>query len=131
MCTRRFVLAALCAATLAALIAIPSNVGASATHENFVTFSAPVALPGVTLAPGTYLFRSPTEMSSNVVQVLRPDKGRRMISYYMGITQSVERANSDPRSLVSLGEALSGQPTPIKAWFPNGERLGHAFVYSR
>ena len=131
MCTRRFVLAVLCAATLAGAIAIPSIAGASATHENPITFSAPVALPGVTLAPGTYLFRSPSEMSSNVVQVLRQDKGRPMVSYYMGITQPVERTNSDPRSLVSLGEAVSGQPTPIKAWFPNGERFGHAFMYSR
>ena len=131
MCTRRFVLAVLCAATLAGLIAIPSIADAWATHDNFITFSAPVALPGVTLAPGTYLFRSPSEMSSNVVQVLRRDKGRPMVSYFMGMTQPVERTNSDPRSLVSLGEAVSGQPTPIKAWFPNGERLGHSFVYSR
>ena len=131
MYTRRFVLAFLCAATLAGLIAIPSIADAWGTHENFVTFSAPVALPGVTLAPGTYLFRSPSEMSSSVVQVLRHDKGRPMTSYYMGQTQPIERTNSDPRSLVSLGEALSGQPTPIKAWFPNGERIGHSFVYSR
>ena len=131
MCTRRFVLAVLCAATLAGLIAIPSIADAWATHDNFITFSAPVALPGVTLAPGTYLFRSPSEMSSNVVQVLRRDKGRPMVSYFMAMTQPVERTNSDPRSLVSLGEAVSGQPTPIKAWFPNGERFGHSFVYPR
>jgi len=131
MCTRRFVLAVLCAATLAGLLAIPTIADAWGTHENSITFSAPVALPGVTLAPGTYLFRSPSEMSSSVVQVLRQDKGRPMISYFMGMTQPIERTNFDPRSLVSLGEAVSGQPTPIKAWFPNGERLGHAFVYAR
>lgn len=131
MCTRRFVLAALCAATLAGLMAIPSIADAWGTHENIVTFSAPVSLPGVTLAPGTYLFRSPSEMNSSVVQVLRQDKGRPLVSYYMGMTQPIERTNSDPRSLVSLGEAVSGQPTPVKAWFPNGERLGHSFVYSR
>src|SRR5215510_15704378 len=101
MCTRRFVLAVLCAATLAGPIAIPSVAGAWGTHENLVTFSAPVALPGVTLAPGTYLFRSPSEMSSSVVQVLRHDKGRPMTSYYMGQTQPIERPNTDPRSLAS------------------------------
>jgi len=131
MCTRRFVLAVLCVATLAGLLAIPTIAGAWATHENFITFSAPVALPGVTLAPGTYLFRSPSDTSRSVVQVLRQEKGRPMTSYFMGMTQPVERTNVDPRSLVSLGEAVQGQPTPINAWFPNGERRGHAFIYTR
>ena len=131
MCTRRFVLAVLCAATLSGLMALPSIADAWATHENFVTFSAPVALPGVTLAPGTYLFRSASDTANGVVQVLRRDKGRPMTSYFMGMTQPVERTTSDRRNLVSLGEAVSGQPTPIKAWFPDGERLGHSFIYSR
>src|SRR5262245_48550442 len=131
MCTRRFVLAGLCAVTLAGLVAIPSIADARGRHENVVTFSAPAAVPGVSFAPRTYLFRSPSDTSSNVVQVLRRDKGRPMISYFMGMTQPIERTNSDPRSLVSLGEAVSGQPTPIKAWFPNGDRIGHSFVYLR
>ena len=131
MCTRRLVLAVVCAATLAGLIAIPSVAGAWAAHENFITFSSPIALPGVTLAPGTYLFRSPSGMGSNVVQVLRRDKGRPMTSYFMGMTQPVARTMGDSRNLVSLGEAVPGQPTPIKAWFPNGERVGHGFIYKR
>jgi len=117
--------------TLAGLIGIPVNAGAWAAHENLVTFSSPVALPGVTLAPGTYLFRSPSGFSSNIVQVLRKDKNRPMTSYFMGMTQPVERTIFEPAVLVSLGEVAPGQATPIKAWFPDGERVGHAFIYTR
>ena len=131
MSTRRLVLAVACAMTLGGLAAIPAIASAWAAPENFITFSAPVSLPGVTLAAGTYLFRSPTGMSGNVVQVLRRDQNRPMTSYFMGMTQLVERTTLERGSLVSLGEVVPGQPTPIKAWFPNGERVGHEFIYKR
>jgi hypothetical protein len=128
MCTRKSLLVVAGTAVLVALIAVSAS--AFSTQETYLTFSGPVALPGVTLSPGTYLFRSPTAQDRNVVQVLRRDKGR-LTPYFMGMTQPVERPTLNGGSLVSLGEAAPGRPTPIKAWFPIDSRMGHAFIYER
>jgi hypothetical protein len=31
---------------------------------------------------------------------------------------------------IALGEAMKGEPPPISVWFPQGETLGHQFIYS-
>jgi hypothetical protein len=95
---------------------------------NFWTFNAPVALARVTLPAGTYLFRTPSELDKNIVQVLNRAGNK---SYYMGITNPVLRSRSGTALLVTMGEARTGQAQPIEAWFPIGERDGHSFIYER
>ena len=59
--------------TVASLVGIlvAASVGAtSIEHTNYVTFSAPVSLPGISLPAGTYLFEGPVEAHSlDVVRV--------------------------------------------------------------
>jgi hypothetical protein len=50
-------------------------------------------------------------------------------SYYMGITRPVSRPRAGTELLVTMGEAPGRQVPPIQAWFPLGEREGHAFIY--
>jgi len=95
---------------------------------NYLTFSGPVALPGVTLPAGTYTFRTPSDSDRNVVQVMNRAQSK---SYYMGITRPVSRPRAGTDLLVTVGEAPAGQAPPIQAWFPLGERDGHAFIYER
>src|SRR5262245_51478407 len=127
MCTRKSLLTILGLAVLGVLSVAPSA-PAWSTNTNYLTFNAPVSLPGVTLAPGTYIFRQPSETDANIVQVLKAD---RSASYYMGITHPVARTNFQKGTVVSLGEAKPGQAAPIRAWFPLGEREGHSFMYER
>jgi hypothetical protein len=127
MCTRKSLLTILGVAILGALLVAPSA-PAWSTNTNYLTFNTPVSLPGVTLAPGTYIFRQPSETDSNIVQVLKRD---RSASYYMGITHPVARTNFQKGAIVSMGEAKPGQAVPISVWFPLGEREGHSFVYGR
>ena len=127
MCTRRSFLAVVCVSILGVLIAASAHAWGPG-QTNYLTFSGAVALPGVTLAPGTYIFRLPSETDRNIVQVLSRDSSR---VYYMGMTQPVERPNRDFDRAVTLGEALPGQAPPIRAWFPVGHRDGHRFIYAR
>ena len=127
MCTRKSVLAAICGATLVVLI--PLGARAWSTQTNYLTFNGAVALPGVTLAPGTYVFRMPSEINANVVQVQNKDGSK---VFFTGLTQPVDRPkNIDPGRLVIMGEQVPGRTTPIRVWFPMGERSGHAFLYER
>lgn len=126
MCTRKSLLA-VAGAMVIGIIAVAS-VHAWTDHTNYLTFSTPISLPGVTLPAGTYTFRTPSDFDSNIVQVLNRAGNK---SYFMGITQPVLRQKVDPNVMVTVGEAPAGQARPIQTWFPSGEREGHSFIYSR
>jgi len=126
MCIRKSLLAMAGAAVVCVLVGVSAHAWTSNT--NYLTFNTPVALPGVTLPAGTYTFRVPTDMDRNVVQVLNRAETK---SYYMGITRPVSRPRGGTELLVTMGEASARQVPPIEAWYPLGERDGHAFIYAR
>jgi hypothetical protein len=100
------------------------------THTNYVTFSGSVALPGVELAAGTYIFETPTNsMSNSVVRVSSRDRRKVYLTAY---TRQVERPSNDRAKLiVTLGEATPGAVPPVSTWFPIGESVGHQFIYGK
>jgi hypothetical protein len=92
------------------------------------TFRAAVALPGVTLPAGSYAFEvlNP-DSSADLVRVMSRDRSR---TYSLQLTRFVHRARSgNLKSMITLGEASSGAPQPIKTWFPDGETTGREFLY--
>jgi hypothetical protein len=115
-------------ASLVGILAVGASLSATSIERtNYLTFSAPFALPGVSLPAGTYIFEAPLESSLDVVQVKSRD-GRKI--YFSGFTQTVERPSNQMAGVgVVLGEARSGAPTPVKVWFPAGRRQGHQFIY--
>ena len=123
MTNRKSVVAAAVGAVLVLVI------GASAQTLNKtarLTFSAPVALPGVSLASGTYVFEIINPLTSaDVVTVMNKN---RSIVYYSGFTELVARPKGQTRP-VSLGEAQAGVAAPILAWYPGDESVGHKFIY--
>lgn len=94
----------------------------------FVRFNRAVALPGIALAPGTYVFELPDPVSaSGLVRVSSLD--RRKV-YLTAFTRIVERpAGLHPAQPVSFGEAPSHAPQPIMTWWPSGESTGREFIY--
>ena len=62
-------------AIVAALLAARAASG-NIPHTNYVTFSAPFALPGVSLPAGTYVFDVVSEGSNDVVRVMNRDGSR-------------------------------------------------------
>ena len=101
----------------------------TADKRTLFNFNGPVALPGVTLPAGQYLFRlaDPTT-DRKVVQVLSAD-GRK--PYALFFTMSAERFEPAPAPEVRFMEAAVGMPTPIKTWWYPGERTGYEFVYPK
>lgn len=93
----------------------------------FLRFSAPVGLPGVTLVAGEYAFEVANVDGGAVVRV-RYRRTNRLT--FEGAAQRIER----PRGLslqrsVILGKVGPGEVAPILAWFPLDELIGYAFVY--
>ena len=103
-----------------------SHMGAL-TMTNDLTFSKAVALPGVTLAAGTYVFEAgPGGTTPNIVRVLSQNRQKLL---YLGFTVPVIRRAEVPSSIVTFGEARNGEAAPITAWYPTGSNSGHEFMY--
>jgi hypothetical protein len=102
----------------------------TAARTTYLSVNVPVALPGVALAPGTYIFElaAPDERL-DLVRVSSRDRSQ---VYYTGFTELVARAGEqrDDRPL-SFGESRVGSPRPIAVWYPANESAGRRFVYPK
>lgn len=125
MMTRRRLLA-VCGGILGAVVTTAA-VGAASNlnHLEYVTFSGPVALPGVTLQAGSYSFQIADDNHA-VVLVRERITGKPV---FMGLTNRVERPNGIAAGRMVLGEARRGAATPILVWYmPEGDG-GRQFIY--
>jgi hypothetical protein len=127
MTTRKSVLAVFGALTVGLVLTVPMH-GAEVDHRtNYLTFSGPVALPGVTLQAGTYIFERLIDTEPDIIVVRDRDRSK---VYYMAFTHRAERpAGMSRTSAVTFAEARPGAPVPITAWYPLNSRSGHRFVY--
>jgi hypothetical protein len=89
-----------------------------------LTFSAPVALPGLSLTRGTYDFRSP---AIHVVQVTSADG--RLNSMFSTIS-TVRAVPTDHYAIVLGPPSGPESPRRILSIFAPGELTGEQFVYS-
>lgn len=115
---------------VAALVAVMTPAPASGvTYDKlaFLTFSAPVQIPGVTLGAGTYRFHlTNPDTSRNVLQVLSSDGS---IVYAMFHTIPDRRTSLTEDAIVTFRETPAGVPPAAKSLFYGGEYRGYEFVY--
>jgi hypothetical protein len=113
-----------------AVTAAASSTAASAARGDSATlsFNRPVALPGLTLAPGTYVFEIFDSASSN--DVVRVSRAATKTHEFLGLTQRVDRpARMKGLSAVTLGESRPGEPARITVWYPADGSDGRKFLY--
>jgi hypothetical protein len=95
----------------------------------YLTFSAPVQIPGATLGAGTYRFHlaNPND-SRNVLQVLSNDGS---IVYGMFLTIPDSRTSVTQAPVVTFRETPAGVPPAVRTLFYGGEYRGYQFVYPK
>jgi hypothetical protein len=50
--------------------------------------------------------------------------------YLIAFTRLVHRdMDGDLKPTIRLGEAADGAPRPVRIWFPQGQTVGHQFIY--
>jgi hypothetical protein len=128
MFTRRIKAAAFGAAILALAATSSLDAWGSSHRTTYVTFAQTVALPGVELSPGTYVFElAAPDQHRNLVRVLSRD---RRTTYLTQFTLTVQRpANLNPKRMISFHEAERGKPVPVDTWYPEHEDTGRQFIY--
>jgi hypothetical protein len=122
-----FVSAALFA-TCVALTPTPAS-GVTFDKLAYLTFNAPVQVPGATLSAGTYRFHlTNPDTSRNVLQVLSNDG---TIVYAMFHTIPDLRTTLTDEATVTFKETPAGVPFAVRSLFYGGEYGGYEFVYGK
>lgn len=97
--------------------------------RTYFTFNQSVALPGVTLPAGTYMFRlADPDTTRRVIQV--SDKQGTQ-SYALLLTMPMDRADASRDSEIRFLETPASAPRAVSAWWYVGDRTGYEFIYSK
>jgi hypothetical protein len=109
-------------------LATTASIGAG-VHDNdtmYVSFNRPVALPGVSLGSGTYVFERLDMHAHSVVRVLSRD---RKIVHFTAFTHAVDRPAGLKRDqVISFAEPSPNVPQQIAIWWPE-DSPGRQFIY--
>ena len=129
---RKTLMSSACAAAmLLAMSATPALAqGGPMDSRTEFTFNQPVELPGVTLPPGTYIFRFVDATTGRkVMQVQAKDASNK--TYGMFLTISAQRPRPSNDAELRFLETPAGQPTAVKTWWYPGNTIGREFIYPR
>jgi hypothetical protein len=97
--------------------------------RTYLTFSSAVELPGVTLQPGTYLFRlADSQTNRHIIQVLSRDEKQ---IYATILAVPAERLEPSDENVVTFRETAAAGPPALHYWYYPGDRTGHEFVYPK
>jgi hypothetical protein len=122
-----FVSAALFA-TCVALTPTPAS-GVTFDKLAYLTFNAPVQVPGATLSAGTYRFHlTNPDTSLTELQVLSNDG---TIVYALFHTIPDHRTTLTAEATVTFKETPAGVPFAVRSLFYGGEYGGYEFVYGK
>ena len=119
------------AMVLAVLAVMAGRVIAQETNtleRTFLTFSGSVEMPGVTLQPGTYVFKLADTPTRNVVQVWDKDE-KNMIGHWTFVQAERPRVTED--TVVMFRETREGAMPAVQFWYFPGEKIGKEFIYPK
>ncbi len=120
--------------TAAALMVMTLLTGSASAQQtnvserSFLTFSSSFELPGLTLQPGTYVFKLADTPSRNVVQVWTQDE-REMLGHWTFVQS--ERTRTSEETVVMFKEMPAGTTPAVQYWYFPGERIGKEFIYPK
>ena len=131
MLRQRLMSSACAAAMLLTLSATPALAqGGPMDSRTEFTFNQPVEMPGVTLPPGTYIFRFVDATTGRkVMQVQAKDASSK--TYGMFLTISAQRPRASDDAELRFLETPAGQPAAVKTWWYPGNTIGREFIYPK
>ena len=132
MLSKRLMTSAFAAAAIfSTLSAVPARAqGGPMDARTEFTFNRSVELPGVTLPPGTYVFRFVDGTTGRkVMQVLAKDASNKTYGLFLTINAERPRASEDAE--LRFLETPAGAPAAVKTWWYPGNTIGREFIYPK
>lgn len=131
MLKETLITSACAAAMMLTMSAAPARAqGGPMDSRTEFTFNQPVELPGVTLPPGTYVFRFvDATTGKRVMQVQAKDASSKTYGLFMTISAQRPKASDDAE--LRFLETPAGQPAAVKTWWYPGNTIGREFIYPK
>ncbi len=127
---KKGLMTAACAAAMMLTISATPTLAQPLDSRTEFTFNQPVELPGVTLPPGTYMFRFVDATTGRkVMQVQAKDASSK--TYGMFMTISAQRPRPSDDAELRFLETPAGQPAAVKTWWYPGNTIGREFIYPK
>lgn len=112
---------------LAALAFLPSSRADEWDKKTILTVKEPLAIPGKTLQPGTYILRlADSTADRNIVQIFNEDESKLETTILAIPTYKLTPGNNEQ---FTFWEVPAGQPPALKAWYYPGDNFGQEFAY--
>ena len=124
----RLIAAALAITVLAVLAGRVAAQETNTSERTFLTFSSAVEMPGVTLQPGTYVFKLADTPTRNVVQVWDSEE-KDMVGHWLFV--QAERPEVTGENVIMFKEQPAGTTPAVQYWYFPGERIGKEFIYPK
>jgi hypothetical protein len=125
------ILMSACAAAMFATVNVSPAAAQGQPLDNRTefTFNSPVELPGVTLPPGTYVFRFvDASTQKRVMQVMTKSDQK---NYGMFLTINAIRPKPSDDAELRFLETPAGAPAAVKTWWYPGQTIGREFIYPK
>lgn len=128
MFSRKLLVTALGVVILGLATTVSIGAGVNDNDTMYVSFNRPVALPGVSLGSGTYIFERLDMHAHSVVRVVSRD---RKIVLFTAFTNQVNRSAGLKRDqVISFAETSPNAPQRIAIWWPE-DSPGREFIYPK
>lgn len=126
MFSRKLLVTTLGVVILGLATTVSIGAGVNDNDTMYVSFNRPVALPGVSLGSGTYIFERLDMHAHSVVRVVSRD---RKIVLFTAFTNQVNRSAGLKRDqVISFAETSPSVPQRIAIWWPE-DSPGREFIY--
>ena len=113
---------------LTGLLGVTPAIEAEHNHsKTYLTFNGSVALPGVTLPAGTYIFELPVFETPSIVRVWNRDRTRLVLTAFTNVVERPKGIGSNEQ--VTFGEAMRDGARRISRWYPVEMETGREFLY--
>jgi hypothetical protein len=98
-------------------------------QKTVITISQPTEVPGIVLAPGTYVIRRLDSPSTqHIIEIMNE---RMDHLYALTFTASAERVQRTGKTVLTFYEGRNGNPPALRTWFWPGETIGEEFLYPK
>jgi|SRR6185312_9972903 len=97
--------------------------------KTIVTISGQMEIPGVTLDPGTYVFKLADSQSDRHIVVVQNERMNHTYATILAIPNYRLRPTSKSQFL--FWETPAGHPPALRAWFYPADNFGQEFVYPK
>ncbi|HEX4277649.1 MAG TPA: hypothetical protein VHZ74_19975 [Bryobacteraceae bacterium] len=112
------------------IIAVTPKASADAwDKKTIVTISGQMEVPGVTLEPGTYVFKLADSSSDRHIVMIQNERMNHTFATILAIPNY--RLRPTGKSQFLFWETPAGEPAALRAWFYPADNFGQEFVYPK